>query len=143
MTREELAALLNGGEYGAEVDKDICATAKANGLVIVFGASDDLMEFEGALSEEISAYGGTIALVDAKGVLPEWDDIKDKDRRDYDFMRDYFQRQGSVKAIEACWDSEGYTWTYKTDIPHATFEIVEDGDKYCRGIVLSLKDIQP
>lgn len=34
----------------------------------------------------------------------------------------------------------GYSWIYQTDIPHATFEIVEGDDPYCRGIVFALAD---
>ena len=39
----------------AETEKQI---AKDSGLVIVYGASDDLMEFEGAIEDEIGCYDG-------------------------------------------------------------------------------------
>ena len=53
------------------------------------------------------------------------------------------------KCIEALWcdddikDENGglITWTYKTDIPHETFMIYEDGSSYCRGIVFNINDI--
>ena len=45
--------------------------------------------------------------------------------------------------IDADFDNDGYTWAYRTKIPHVTFEVVEDGDKYCRGIVFNLADVQP
>jgi hypothetical protein len=45
-------------------------------------------------------------------------------------------------TIEALWCKEnGYSWTYKTAIPHAAFDIMEDKLKYCRGIVIALKDL--
>ena len=47
----------------------------------------------------------------------------------------------SGKKITAVWDTDGYSWIYQTDIPHATFEIVEDGAPYCRGIIFALADV--
>jgi hypothetical protein len=40
------------------------------------------------------------------------------------------------------WAEEGdYSWTYATEIPHATFEVIEDDGPYCRGIVFALADV--
>lgn len=56
----------------------------------------------------------------------------------------YYQRKKNAKSIKALWCKEGdYSWTYSTDIPHATFEVVDDGKPYCRGIVFALSDIEP
>ncbi len=47
--------------------------------------------------------------------------------------------RGSLKAV---WDDTGNPcWTYETDIPHETFEIYEDGELFCIGIVFSTKDL--
>ena len=46
ITAKELAEKLNGRAYGDSFD-DVKQEAKENGLVIVYGASDDLMEFDG------------------------------------------------------------------------------------------------
>lgn len=142
MNAKELADQLDGIEYPACLEPRMCDAAKDAGLVIVYGASDDLMEFEGAIRDEIGAYEGTTVQVDATGILADWDNIEDDDRQDLDFMRDYFKREGGGRTIEAVWDRDGYSWTYKTDIPHETFEIVEDGEKYCRGIIFSLSDLK-
>lgn len=48
--------------------------------------------------------------------------------------------KGAAK-ITAIWDNYGYSWTYKTTIPHETFEIMEGEQKYCRGIVFSTDDL--
>jgi hypothetical protein len=37
--------------------------------------------------------------------------------------------------IEIVEDKDGYYWQYKTDWPHKTFEITEDGEPWCKGIV--------
>lgn len=38
--------------------KEEIETAKENGFVIVYGCSDDLMEFEGAIQDEGGCFGG-------------------------------------------------------------------------------------
>jgi hypothetical protein len=141
MRAYELAQKLNGMEYRTNIPKNLTDAAKQSRLVIVYGASDDLMEFEGAIYDEFGAYEGTTVRVDAEGLVPNYEDI-DKDSRDSkDKLREYFQRESGGKEIEALWCKEqGISWTYKTDIPHETFEIVEDDEPYCRGIVFSLDD---
>lgn len=137
MNKEELADRICGIAYPCRIHKDLIQIAKDSGLVIVYGASDDLMEFEGAAQEEIGCYNGGTALVDAQGVLPDRDSIDDDDE-----LEEYFHRKAKAKPIEGLWCKEpGYSWTYRTDIPHATFEVLDDGDKYCRGIVFSLADL--
>jgi len=140
MTPQDLAEKLTGREYTQEITKAEAAEAKAHGLVVVFGASDDLVEFRGAIYDEIGAYGGNICMVDDQGLLPDWQSLVDDGAREDD-CRSYFQRKGSARPIKALWAAEGdLSWTFRTDIPHATFEIVEDGAPYCRGIVFRLLD---
>ncbi len=127
--------MLNGAEYPFKLWPE--HEAERHGLVVVYGDSDDLMELEGAIDDEVGACEGTIIKVDTFGVLPDWGDgIEDEASAE-----DYFKRKPNARAIEAKWDHDGYSWTYETDIPHATFEILEDGEKYCRGIVFALADL--
>ena len=142
MEANELAAVLNGREYRAEISASEEVLAKAAGLVVVFGASDDLMEFRGAISDELGAYDGTTARVSPTGLLKSWESV---DKEDEDAAEAYFKAKlGGYREIKALWDSGGgYSWTFSTDIPHATFEIVEDGEPYCRGIVFKLADAAP
>lgn len=123
-TKEQLASLLNGREIGSEITSDESADAKAAGLVVVFGASDDLMEFRGAIHDEVGCYEGTTLYVDRRGK--------------------FFKRKQTAHKIEALWCAEdgGPAWTYGTNIPHVSFEIVEDGDVYCRGFVFSFQDLE-
>ncbi|MBV4507740.1 hypothetical protein HU751_023185 [Pseudomonas sp. BW13M1] len=137
MTKEELAAQLSGLEYPVRIPGALVAAAQSSGLVILCGASDDLMEFYGARREEISCYDGGTAFVDADGILPDRDCLDGEEE-----IAEYVQRQKLAKPIEALWCKEdGYSWTYKTDIPHATFEVVEDEEPYCRGVVFALADL--
>ena len=136
LSKELLAGLLTGREYGSEMAKEEELQAKAAGLIVIFGASDDLMEFRGFVDDERGA--PTIALLDAKGLLPFREDIQHDD----DALKDYFARAPQVRAVDALWGNEdGYSWTYRTDVPHATFEIVEGGEPYCRGIVIDVADL--
>lgn len=139
MTKEDLAAQLDGIEYPPRISKDILASAKAAGLVIIYGGSDDLMEFEGAIYDEVGAYDGTTAYLDRKGLLDR-DQIDDDDD---DAIAEYVLRKRGAVTIEAIWSpkDEEISWVYKTDIPHATFEVKEDDGLYCRGIVISLQDL--
>jgi len=136
LSKELLAGLLTGREYGKEMLKEEEQQAKAAGLIVIFGASDDLMEFRGFVDDERGA--PTIALIDAKGLLPFREDIEHDDEA----LKDYFARAPQVRAVDALWAKEdGYSWTYRTDMRHATFEIVEGGEPYCRGIVIDVADL--
>lgn len=141
--RDEIAANLNGIEYPRNMilPQDIAAHAKRSGVVVVYGASDDLMEFEGAIRDEFGCYEGGTVRLHAGGILSKEDiDLEDDD--DTELLK-YAERKAASRTIEAKWDNEGYSWTYKTDIPHVTFDIMEGGEKYCRGIVFNVSDIDP
>ena len=140
MDAKELAAKLNGREYCREITDEEVRQAKEAGLVVVFGASDDLIEFRGAIRDEGDCYDGGTVLIDTKGVLPSWDSASECEES----AQEYFERKAKARTITALWAKEpGYSWTYKTDIPHETFEIVEDGEPYCRGIVFNIGEISP
>lgn len=138
MIEKEIADMIDGLEYGEEIRPDIIEYAKKNGAVIVFGASDDLMEFRGAIKGEADCYRGKTVYFGLSGELRSFCDNP--------FCPYFDALREKASKIEAVWDSEGYSWTYKTDIPHETFEILEDGIKYlkyCRGIVLSVDAVGP
>jgi hypothetical protein len=104
-------------------------------LVAVFGASDDLMEFRGAIYDEVDCYEGGTAHVTPDGLL--------RNECDNDGCPYFERRQNTSSTIEASWapDGEDISWVYITEIPHATFTIMEDGEPYCRGIVFDLADV--
>lgn len=140
VTTQSIAAELHGKEYPLYPSKELMARANAAGIVIVYGASDDLMELDGAIRDEVDCYDGGTALIDAKGVLPSWESAQESEES----ARDYFERKPKARAIEAVWcpdELPGTSWAYKTDIPHTTFDVMEDGEIYCRGIVFTLADL--
>jgi hypothetical protein len=132
---KELAALLTGREMDKEITSAEEKQAKADGLVVVFGASDDLMEFRGAIHDEVGCFNGGTAYVTPAGLLTN--DCNDDRCPHFAKLRD------KAATIQAGWcEEEGYSWTYSTETPHATFEIMEDGEPFCRGIVFALADVK-
>lgn len=137
MTAKELAALIGGREYGSEMSVKECDAACADGLVVVLGASDDLIEFNGAIQDEQDAYNGGKFRLTKDGLLqyPEYHCAQ---------VNCPYIKEASTKAkeIRAVWHDEGNPcWTYETDIPHETFKIMGDGEVYCEGIVFSVEDL--
>ena len=128
MDAKELASLLNGREYREEITKEEEQIAESNGLVVVFGYSDDNVEFRGAINDEVGAYEGTTILLDQDGIIEGCEEGCSHSQKAADKCR----------VIEAKWEDDGYTWSFETDIQHETFEILEDGEKFCRGIVFHI-----
>lgn len=146
MTSKELAELLNGRQYRKETTPEIIQLAKDNGLVIVYEYLHSITDFEGAISERIDSFEGGKIYFNKDG--SNFTDVngmafltyhKDKDEPD-------------ANMVESVWDEnekimhEGtglyYSWTFKTEVPHETFDIFDEGDPYCRGIVFSVNDLK-
>ena len=125
MTAKELAAKLEGREYLNEITPDEERDADANGLVVVYGYSDDNVELAGAISDEIGAWVGVVFHVDKDGEV-------------------FAGEKDAPNKIEAYWcgqDTDA-AWTFGTDIPHETFNIYEDGELFCVGIVFKMEDLK-
>lgn len=134
MNKKDLAAQLNGRKMGEEITRDEERVAKLNDLVVIYGASDDLLELAGAISDEISGYNDTTALFHDG-------DLYTRQCGDDDCPHEE-KIQDSCKSVKGIFGAEGFSWTYETSIPHETFEIFDGTEKYCRGIVFSITDIQ-
>jgi len=136
MTRDEFAKLIDGREYGDELSRDEEKLAKESGLVVVFGASDDLVEVRGCIHDEVGAWRGAELRFIEGGLLPEH-------HCDCDFCS-YKLKAAAAKAVIAIWDGPDAvaTWTFATNIQHAKFMIYEDGEPFCQGLVFEHKEIQ-
>lgn len=134
MTKEELAKMLDGMKYSFHIITEKAKTLMAGtDLVVVIGASDDLMEFRGAINDEVGCWKGGVVYLDGYGLIEN-----DCDDHECPYFLKLCKKASFVHALW-CYEP-GISWTYKTDIPHATFNIMEDGDIYCRGIVFNLSD---
>lgn len=137
-TKEALAARLNGREYGDEITSAEEKEARDSNLVVIFGYSDDNTEIRGKWGEELGGYGDHEFLVNRRGPVMR------PDRDEEEVLRKFGVLEAATKngvKIEAKWDRDGYSWTYVTEIPHATFDVMEEGEKFCRGIVFSIDDL--
>ena len=146
MTPKELADALNGIEYSAAMrlhGSDLIKLAKNAGLVVAYGFSDDLLEFDGAIYDEAGA--PDTVLIDTEGLLPSFEAASE----DEEACRRYFERKLNAREIEAIWrdspsgEMDDPPWILKTDIPHESFMIVEEGEPFSRGIVFSLSSLTP
>ena len=145
MKKEELAQLLNGRQYGEEMIYEEHLQVKEDGLLVCFGYSDDLLELRGIVFNGVGIYGGgSIFLYKDKdhkiAILEEsnYDEIKEI-LEGYNI--DFILPKIPIK-IQWCPEELDCSWLITTDIPHATFDIYNDGELYCRGIVLELTDIE-
>jgi hypothetical protein len=138
MNYKELAKKLDGVIEYSEVTPEIEKIAKDNNLVIVFSWSDDCVELRGAIYDELSANGGIIFYVNKSGSVFNRCDCGDCPNS---------RLTKEDKKIEAVWGrpSDKWRWSYKTDIPHETFEVYEldvEDKKWCLGIVFSLDNLE-
>ena len=123
----EVAELLDGREYRQEVDKELRSKLREDRILVIYGASDDIMCLDGFIHDE--AYD-TIYLKDMDVLR----NVCEEDRCPY-----YAQRVASAWTVTPVWHDTGNPcWTYETALPHTTFEIMEDGEVYCRGIVIDM-----
>lgn len=121
LTKELLAVALHGREYPFDLTGEEQAQAKAAGLVVIFGADDNLMKLRGAEHGDRNCRSGDSFIFDRSTLVPP--------------TRCHFK-------VEPIWsDQDDASWTYRTDVPHATFDIMEDGEVYCRGIVINVADL--
>ena len=145
ITKEQLAARLTGRQYGHEITREEEAEAKASGLLVIFGYSDDNLELRGAVHDEFGAYGcegnGRNYIVSASGVVEEWDEFEQKSK---DGAREWFSRERLPRAtVHVIWGRPfGFAWELTPDVPHATFEVLEGEEKFCRGVVLAVADFK-
>lgn len=136
MTKEEAAKLLNGREYRSEMTQAEEAMFRDAGLIIAIGQSDDIGGFFGALSDEIGAYGGATApLCLVGGALV----IREKQENERALIKAGWTPPKEIASVRFDWCPEGFngSWRVTSNVPYSTFDILEDGERYCQGIVIS------
>ena len=132
---KQFAKQLNKTQYPFVLSPAQVKYCKDNDIVVVFGDSDDLMEFDGAIYEELGCYisgarGYKTCYLDKDGNIFGADrGNKSKDLTNY-------------KTIKIWWcKDDKYCWQYETNIPHETFDIMEDDEFYCKGMVFYKKSL--
>lgn len=103
------------------------ALEAVKGLVVVYAASDDLVEIEGAMTQEIGAFNG-VKLTASK-------------------VQGFYETAAGEPDIEFRWcdDNSGDSvcpWSVICNLPHRKFDILDDeGYVSSVGIVLHIDDI--
>ena len=149
MTKEHLAELLDNRQYGDEINKEEEQVAKENNLLVVFGYSDDCVEFRGIIKEEFSV--DSIIIFGKKGEIllinTDTDDVDSFENFDGVFKR--CTKLEAVQVNDYATEPESYVtsdhgmngWEFKTDLPYAEFSIYEDDDLYGKGLVIDMSSL--
>ena len=137
LTIQDVAKRMDGREYGGELPANEALELKAAGIVVVYGQSDDLCEFAGAISNDIDCTANRAIYLDRNGLACSVEVAEQLGVRGWER---YKVCAAKIQA-EWCKTPDGPSWTYGTAIPHETFRIMEDGEVYCVGIVFLLSDL--
>ena len=157
-TIEDLAQLLDGNEYRDELYNeyginvsDIC---KNNKWVIIYGASDDLIEFNGFIDDEDGAWDGALCKLVKPGdfYLKNEDEETYKKSKNYKFVPISENELNIIKnnnykdtcVVEQLWcpdDSEASWQVNVKGVPFARFNIMEDEELYCEAAVIDLSSL--
>ena len=104
---------------------------RINDIVVVYGYSDDNVEFDGAFRDEVGAWEGAEIYLDANGPIEPCECE----------CKYYKEAMKNAKKINAFWCLNEWCWTFKTDIPHEEFEFYAGDEPYCKGLVFYKKDM--
>jgi hypothetical protein len=122
ITLKDFAAMLHGRDRQPNLTDNELLLAKERGFVVVYGDSDDRIEFEGAIRAE----GESNPLIKGRpsGILALSEDGKLLDEKS-DLYAEYVKKKRNViKAFY--YGVDGFNWAFETDIPHEIF-ITYDG----------------
>lgn len=128
--------MLNGREYGIELTGVEEQQAKELGFIIIFGASDDLVEFRGAIDEEVDCDNGRTVYLNKNGIFEECED---------NCIHSQKAKEKTIRLRTLFDAGNGYIWEYKFEdknIKYETFDILEDGEKYCKGIIFNINELK-
>lgn len=127
LTLKEAASILNDNQYRKEGSREIFDTFRKNDIVAVFGYSDDLTEFRGAIHDE---WGSGKIFLDENGI------IFDECGSDGCPYHKKIVKNARFE-IEPLWCDENseYSWSYRTNItPIEKFSILEMMKNIVRGL---------
>jgi len=147
ITLNEYAKMLNGRDCQPNLTTEELLLAKQRGFVVVYGDSDDRVEFEGAIREEghtnpliKKAPAGTLVLSKDGRLLEEGSE---------DYTRHLLQNCNVIRVYY--YGEDKIPWTFDTKIPHEIFrtydggydvELENDWDEYQRCIVFELSALK-
>jgi hypothetical protein len=143
MTVKEWAEKISGIEYPANELQKLSKEMAADGVIAAYGDSDDLMEFRGAIDDEIGAFDGVEARLfrRADGTA----ELLNVDMVEKNQIHEFNSTQiAQMSVVKAAWYPKELeaSWLIETEIPHEKFDIMEDGKLFCRGAVFHIDDVR-
>ena len=140
MTTDKAAAFasrIDGCEYGDELTQAERKDAAALGLLVVFGASDDLVEFRGVIDDELGARGDEVFPIARQRDGRLWVAVEPPANAD-ELIAHGWTAPPVAFSVRVEWCPEGFdgSWRITADVPFAPFDVLEDGELYCRGAVV-------
>lgn len=128
MKIEEFAAQINNREFPFRLSQQERETAKRNEYIVVYN-EEDYMVFDGYIRDKFGCCEGGIAYLAKDGLL-----LNTHVKKDVEFT--------DCRIIKVLWKGgSGYLWVYETMIPHVTFDIYKEGQKYCNAIIFDKKSL--
>ena len=150
MNSKDWAEKLNGREYGNELSIDEIKQLVNDNKVVVYGSSDDLLELEGAISNEYSVYNEKTFFYCGKETFADQDEINEL----LDYVDDEYPSLSDIVTDALCRNDgddlyitirpgSDCQFEFETNIPNVEwFDIVEDGNLYCKGFVFDKSDLE-
>ena len=123
ITLKEFCAMLSGRDCQPNLTPDERLLTEQRGFVVVYGDSDDRVEFEGAVTAE--GHTNPLAKDGPAGVLVLSEDGKLIDE-DSDLYAEYVKKNRNVVNVFYCC-KEGLNWVFESNIPHETFLTYDGG----------------
>lgn len=131
------ATVLNNREYREELTGEEQIKMREEGVVCIFGASDDLCELRGAFSDEIDCYGGG-----------KFCYVSEADR----FVENTYYERNPDELIQVDLDNRFYLeissdkgyWTYglPDEVEFEEFRVMEDEKLYAIGKLILVEDLK-
>ena len=130
MTIKDFANMIDNTDYnlGRPFSSMITSMAKELGYILIYGASDDLIEAEGAVRSEDSSCRERVYLSP--------DGFKCKPTKGVPSIKPDFG--SGIKQ-----DGKDVGWTFKTKLPYETFRLIDDYGIQSIGIIVDIKDLSP
>ena len=123
ITLKEFAAMLHGRDQQPNLSIDERILAEQRGFVVVYGDSDDRVEFEGAIRAE--GHTNPFARDCPAGVLVLSEDGKLLDEESSLYAEYIKENRNVIKVFY--YSKDGFNWAFESDIPHETFFTYDGG----------------
>lgn len=141
ITKEELAAKLNLIGRRDVMPLKLVNLARQNGLVIAYGESDDTLQLEGAISDEVGAGNRTMYYI--KNGRPYSNPCRYFSAGDEECIH-YNEWTRTANYIEVSYSEkpDDITWKIYSDMPFSPFDILGDGESksiFCRAAVIDIR----